>query len=55
MKYGLLFIGLLSMLVILQSVIAPREGAIKYALLFAEVVAASVIIGIAVAHATNLR
>ena len=55
MKYALLFIGLLAASVMLEFLIAPREGRTKYFFVLVEVIIASVIIGIAVAHVTNLR
>jgi hypothetical protein len=55
MKYALLFVGLLFIALILELTIAPREGRTKYFFVLAEVLIASVILGIAVAHATSIR
>ena len=55
MKYALLFIGLLVTSVILEFLIAPRQGSMKFYFLFAEVVVASVILGIVIANVTSIR
>jgi hypothetical protein len=54
MKYTLLYLGLLVASLILAGLIVPKDGPLKFYLLFAEVFVASVLLGLLVAQVTSI-